>query len=286
MLKILMLTTDQVIDRRILLEADALAADGCEVTILATPGAGPNHPRVVRVAADDPSGLGHKERAMLSFYRALRRWVSLNGVWGNRLKSFIWRHLISPDELARRLMLPSALSHRSHVIVAHDLPILPTAAEVAKHHGAKLVFDSHEFYCEQEFEPRVKRLWSAVERRHIGTCDAVITVNPSIARELMNRYKLSKVYVVQNAELTEGPPPANSKLFHKAFGLDRAAVVALFQGGVLAGRNLETLVDAMACIKTPGVHLVFLGDGVALHGLRSGTASDAAEEPLERARPG
>jgi hypothetical protein len=38
--KILMLTTDQAIDRRILLEADALAADGWEVTILAMPGSG------------------------------------------------------------------------------------------------------------------------------------------------------------------------------------------------------------------------------------------------------
>jgi hypothetical protein len=35
-----MLTTDQAIDRRILLEADELAADGWEVTILAMPGSG------------------------------------------------------------------------------------------------------------------------------------------------------------------------------------------------------------------------------------------------------
>ena len=39
MQKILMMTTDQMIDRRILLESDALVADGWEVTILAMPGA-------------------------------------------------------------------------------------------------------------------------------------------------------------------------------------------------------------------------------------------------------
>jgi hypothetical protein len=55
--KILMLTTDQAIDRRILLEADALAADGWEVTILAMPGSGSGESRVVRAAADDPSRL-------------------------------------------------------------------------------------------------------------------------------------------------------------------------------------------------------------------------------------
>jgi hypothetical protein len=39
--KILMLTTDQAIDRRILLEAAALTADGWDVTIVAMPGSGP-----------------------------------------------------------------------------------------------------------------------------------------------------------------------------------------------------------------------------------------------------
>jgi glycosyltransferase involved in cell wall biosynthesis len=259
--KILMLTTDQVVDRRILLEADALAADGWEVTILAIPGCGPDHPRVVRIAADYPSGILQKEMTILSVYRFLRRWVSMNGAFGQRLKSFIWRHLISPDRFMRRLMLPGALHYRSDVVVAHDLPILPTAAEAAMCHGAKLVYDSHEFYCEQGFEPRLQRMWSAIERRFISACDAVITVNPSIARELMNRYELPQVHVVQNAELAEGPAPVKGALLHEVFGLDKAAIIVLFQGGVLAGRNLETLVDAVAFVKTPEVHLVFLGDG-------------------------
>jgi hypothetical protein len=50
--KILMMTTDQMIDRRILLESDALAEDGWEVMILATAGARPDHSRVVRTAAN------------------------------------------------------------------------------------------------------------------------------------------------------------------------------------------------------------------------------------------
>ena len=49
--KILMLTTDQMIDLRILLESDALAADGWEVAILPMPGAAPDHPRVMRAHA-------------------------------------------------------------------------------------------------------------------------------------------------------------------------------------------------------------------------------------------
>ena len=99
--KILMLTTDQMIDRRILLESDALAVDGWEVAILAMPGAAQDHPRVVRAHASVSASLGTRERAIISVYRMLRRRMSLNGAVARRLKSFIWRNLISPDEFAR-----------------------------------------------------------------------------------------------------------------------------------------------------------------------------------------
>ncbi len=272
--KILMLTTDQVIDRRILLEADALAADGWEVTILAMPGSGPEDPRIVRVAANGWSGSARTEWAILRLYRFLRKFVSMNGPWMNRLKSAVWLRLISPDEFARRLMLPDALRRRADVVVAHDLPILPTAAAAASHHGAKLVYDSHELYCEQGFEPRLQRMWGEIERRTIGACDAVITVNPSIARELEKRYRLTRVAVVQNAERADGPAPPKGRLFHAAFGLDAAATVVLFQGGILAGRNLEALVDAMALVTAPAMHLVLLGDGALTQELsrRAGAA--------------
>lgn len=260
--KILMLTTDQAIDRRILLEADALVADGWEVTIQAIPGSGQRIGHVGRVTeAGRRPGSTRYERTILRLYRFVRQIVPMNKPWMHRLKSAVWRHLMGPDEILRKLMLPDALHHRADVVVAHDLPILLTAAEAAAQHGARLVYDSHELYCEQEFEPRLKRMWSEIERRIIGACDTVITVNPSIARELEKRYGLTRVNVVQNAERADGPAPEKGRLFHEAFGLDAFAVIVLFQGGLLAGRNLESLVDAMACITTPAVHLVFLGDG-------------------------
>jgi glycosyltransferase involved in cell wall biosynthesis len=270
--KILMLTTDRIIDRRILLEADALTADGWEVTILAMPGAGPQHPRVVQAVLHGQAGAARAEWTILRLYRFVRQFVPMNGPWAGWLKSAVWRGLISPDEFARRLMLPDALRRPAEIVVAHDLPILPTAVAAARHHGAKLVYDSHELYSEQEFEPRLRRMWSDTERRTIGLCDAVITVNPSIARELEKRYGLAKVEVVQNAERADGPAPPKGRLFHAAFGLDAAATIVLFQGGILAGRNLESLVDAMALVTGPALHLVFLGDGA----LRSRLARRAA----------
>src|SRR5258708_14546039 len=114
--QILMLTTDQAIDRRILLEADALAADGWEVTILAMRGSGPKDPRVLRVAVDHVPDSARKEWAIFRLYRFARRFVSMNEPRMERLKSVVWRYLISPDEFARRLMLPHALRQQADVV--------------------------------------------------------------------------------------------------------------------------------------------------------------------------
>src|SRR5690348_14068204 len=144
--KILMLTTDQTIDRRILLEADALEADGAEVRILATPGEGAaDDPRVIRVApmGDLRAGVS-PELMMLRAYRWARRFVPMNGPWMTRLKSVAWRCVFSTDKVVRNLLLPSAVLQRADIVVAHDLPTLPAAAAAAERLGAELVYDSHE----------------------------------------------------------------------------------------------------------------------------------------------
>jgi glycosyltransferase involved in cell wall biosynthesis len=68
------------------------------------------------------------------------------------------------------------------------------------------------------------------------------------------------VHTVHNAERAY-VGSTDKRLFHRVFGLEPAAFILLFQGGTLAGRNLETLVDAMAHVRNPAIHLVFLGDG-------------------------
>jgi glycosyltransferase involved in cell wall biosynthesis len=268
--KALMLTTDQVIDRRILLEADALEADGWSVTILAMPGRKQTaDPRVVQIggasARRSTPGIAFP---ILRAYHDLRRRIPANAPWMSRIKSLIWHGFLRPDMVLRSVMLPSALDHPADVVVAHDLPLLPAAVAVAKAHGAKLVYDSHELYCEQGFTPRVHRMWSKIERAHIGQCDAIITVNRSIAGELERRYGAAPVHVVQNAERGDGPAPEKGRLLHEAFGLPSSAAVVLFQGGLLPGRHLEALVDAMALVRAPSAHLVFLGDGPMVKKLR------------------
>jgi glycosyltransferase involved in cell wall biosynthesis len=129
------------------------------------------------------------------------------------------------------------------------------------------VYDSHELYAEQEFSAHEKRVWREIEAKTIREADSVITVNPSIARELERRYGIAGVHVVYNAEQQRAESPRERR-FHREFGLPDSAQVLLMQGGLSAGRNIETLVGAMRHVKARDVHLVVMGDGQMKAALR------------------
>lgn len=260
-LRVLMLCNDRQVDRRILLQADSLEEAGWQVTILAMPvdDVVEVDPRVRRIGASAKK-LGRREGLVLAVYRIVRKYLPMNGSLMRQLKSFAWRFLVDHERFYLNLFLADARRFDSDVVVAHDLPMLAVGHTLAEEFGARLVYDSHELYCEQEFSRGQQVSWAKVERRHIYACDCVITVNPSIAQELKARYGLAEVKVIYNAERAF-PLGVRSWYLHDRFGIPRDHQVLLFQGGLSAGRNLTELVDAMALLAVPSVHLVILGDG-------------------------
>lgn len=259
---VLMLTTDRQIDRRTLQQADSLEKAGWVVTILAMPddtASSKDDPRVVRVRLKKQT-LGFKHFSLLSLYRTIRRHVPMNGHVMQFLKRILWFYVANPEAFYSDLFADELQHLTSHVVMAIDLPTLPVAALHARRCGAKLVYDSHELYSEQEFSTREKRLWKAIEEKFIHHCDVVITVNQSIASELEHRYSINPVHVIYNAINSTAKVQTN-KLFHKAFGLPLERKILLFQGGLSKGRHLETLVHAMKYINNQCIDLVILGDG-------------------------
>ena len=257
---VVMLTPDRQIDRRILLEADSLEAVGWHVTILAMPldvVTADEDPRVVRIA----TGVVATSRSgfILNIYQRLCNHLPMNGNLMRLMKAFAWRLLADQETFHLNLFAETAFRYSPTVFLAHDLPMLPVARQAAERCGARLVYDSHELYSEQSFSGREKRRWAEIEGKHIGACDAVVTINPSIARELEQRYGLHDVKVVYNAERSAHSPERQWK-FHETFGLDRKCKVLLFQGGLSAGRHIEVLVDAMRLVDD-SLHLVIMGDG-------------------------
>ncbi|MEF8729096.1 MAG: glycosyltransferase family 4 protein [Accumulibacter sp.] len=258
---ILMLTADRQIDRRILLQADSLERAGWRVTILAMTDDDTqqrDEPRVVRAGAGGQGG--GRERQVAYGYRQLARRLPMNGAMMRSLKRLAWRFLVDQETFHARLYGDAASRFAPRVVVAHDLPMLPVASQVARACGARLVYDSHELYSEQEFSARERRRWAEIEACYIGNCDAVMTINDSIAGELARRHAVRQVHVISNAERASDPPP-RSRSFHQLFGLPATRKVLLFQGGLSANRNLQALVAAMGHVKNPEIVLVILGDG-------------------------
>ena len=264
---VLMLTPDRQIDRRILLQADSLEAAGWAVTIVAMPLDKPvtEDFRVARIGAGTPQA--RRENLVLDAYRWIRGHLPMNGTLMRLMKKLAWRYLVDQESFYLRLFYGTVSRYSPAVVVANDLPMLPVARRLAAERGARLVYDSHELYCEQEFPGREKRRWADIEARHIGACDVVITVNQSIASELERRYGLHGVRVILNAERSE-QAPLPTRRFHDVLGLDASRRVLLLQGGLSAGRNLEVLVDAMAQVRDPSVVLVVLGDGLLFKKLK------------------
>lgn len=269
MRRVLMLCNDRQVDRRIVLQADSLQEAGWQVTILAMPldDAGvPDDPRVVRIGSASEA-VARRENRVLELYRLVRRYLPMNGRLMRLLKSAAWRFVVDQERFYLNLFLASGRTHLAEVVVAHDLPMLAVGRALAAGFGARLVYDSHELYCEQEFARWQRATWAQIERRHIGACDRVITVNPSIAGELQRRYGVSEVSVIHNAERT-GPLPPHSNYLRERFDIAPGQQILLFQGGLSAGRHLDQLVRAMALLKNCDVHLVLLGDGQLAGALR------------------
>jgi glycosyltransferase involved in cell wall biosynthesis len=259
---VVMLAADRQVDRRILLEADSLESAGWHVTILTMPHDAPannDDPRVVRLAAS-------RETLLVGGYRLARRLLPMNGVVMRAAKALTWRFVADPEKLYANLFLETALKYRPTVFLAHDLPMLPVAAQAAAATGAKFAYDSHELFAEQEFSAHERDRWIEIERKYIGGAALVTTINPSIAREMQQRYGLAEIGVIHNAErLQTGAPTAQP--LHERLGLGSGAKVLLFQGGIIGNRNLDIIVAAMAKVSDPAIHLLFLGDGQLAAGL-------------------
>jgi glycosyltransferase involved in cell wall biosynthesis len=142
----------------------------------------------------------------------------------------------------------------------HDLLGLLTASSLQKRHGGALVHDSHELFMEAGSAARLpfpaRQLLRRMEARASRRADAVITVNPSIALELHNRYGVNPV-VLMNC------PPLASERKHGELRdhlkLGKRPLI-LYHGAISPGRGVEQLVAAIPLLPTDAA-VVLLGYG-------------------------
>jgi len=240
-------------DARVMREAVTLASAGYRVTILCLPGGvvpdlgnridvrtfEPRRSRV-RPGSASPYATTRRARSLARRLGWVVAYVANLKAWGrwavNEVEADIWH--------------------------AHDLPALEAITAVLD--KVTSVYDSHELYLEAGTPARLphvlRRLLRWRESRLISRVDAVITVNPSIAHELSERYGV-KPTVVMNCP----PRPVGTLagVMRQTLELGERPVV-MYHGGVSPDRGIETMLGALPLLPE-SVTFVVLGDGSLGH---------------------
>lgn len=263
-LKIAMLLDNEFVwDRRVEREAAVLTEAGHQVTLMAV------HKEGMAVEETHVSGF-HIHRLLkrrLPYYFVPQKW--------HRWLRPAWK-------LLRRY-------GRFDVVHAHDCPMLPTGYALAKLCGAKLVYDSHEWWPgllesrRQEVadgvkviddEPRRQRMLKGLpllmqlERWILPRCTAIISVNQSICDKLATRSqgqtRRPAPPTVALRNIPEGavidPLAANRpRRFHQHFSFAPGDKVVLFQGGIEPNRRIHQIVEAWKTLTDDRIKLVLMG---------------------------
>ncbi|MBW3631885.1 MAG: glycosyltransferase family 4 protein, partial [Chloroflexi bacterium] len=153
------------------------------------------------------------------------------------------------------------------------------------------VYDAHDLWLGRPRRERgrvsfaLHQAWyTLVERVLVPRAAATITVSPPIVEHLRDRYGLDRVALVPNypeLEPVSGTRTLRSLPGGARIGPDRKIV--LYLGGLMGGRGLETLVDAIALTDRP--QLVLVGDGLLADPLRARAARLGIEDRVHLLPP-
>ncbi len=160
------------------------------------------------------------------------------------------------------------LFNKADVLVANDLDTLLPNFIISKLKGAKLYYDSHEYFTEvPELVNRrgVQQVWKMIERFIFPKLKHVYTVNESIAQLYEEKYK-KKVDVVRNIPVTSFQPIVPKTRTDLKLPEDKKII--LYQGaGINIHRGAEEALEAMLYIEN--AILLFIGSGDVIEQLKS-----------------
>lgn len=243
---------------RLLKEADALHAAGCDVRVVA-----------VRMdaehAARDDALMGTRgwrlDRVRVARHegRSMARWLagSVAQAAARRLFAAGWARDSVRDQAASRFvrqLAMSAASEPADVIVGHTLAALPAAVRAADRIGARLGFDLEDLYSgELPGDPRAdaeRRLAESLERGYLPRCDFLVASSAGIADEVVARYGVRRPYVIHNvfpaADRLAAPDGLAAERAH-----DGGPTLYWYSQVIGAGRGLEEAVTALSMLHAP-----------------------------------
>lgn len=157
------------------------------------------------------------------------------------------------------------LFSKQDVLLSNDLDTLLPNYLVSKLKRIPLVYDTHEYFLGvPEIQGRwVKKVWALIEKWIFPKLEYVFTVNDSIAQLYFEDYGI-KPRVFRNI----GDYPENiPTLSRSEIGIPESAFLLINQGsGINVDRGMEEAFEAI--VDLPSVHLMLVGDGDAIPGLK------------------
>src|SRR5574341_193184 len=233
-------------DARVHKEAKALASSGHKVTVVAL----------------WQKGLNKQEEQ--AGYKIIRLHLQTRA-WRGTLVAPLVKYL----EFGLKVWHLSGF-HSAHIYHANDAITLPAAWLAARRNKARLVYDAHELETGREVSSSrlaviYKRTWALPEQFFIRKVDAVITVNESIANELVRLYHIPPPAVVMNCP--EYQPAVRSNRLREELGIPAEHKILLYQGQIAKGRGIECLIQSIQSI--PDLSVVALGEGSSLEEYRN-----------------
>jgi glycosyltransferase involved in cell wall biosynthesis len=182
-----------------------------------------------------------------------------------------------------RLYFKLLFKHKSDLYLANDLDTLLPNYLISSFANKKLVYDSHEYFTEQEevHERKfVKNIWLKIEKFIFPKLKNVYTVNDSIAKIYKDKYSVD-VKVVRNIPF-KNVEVANEIQWND-FNLSKEIKdkkILLTQGvGLHTNRGIEELILCMKLMSNDFV-LLIVGGGLALDSFKTLVAKENLQEKV------
>lgn len=152
------------------------------------------------------------------------------------------------------------LFNKADVLVSNDLDTLLPNYLITKLRPCKLVYDTHELFCEVPelmAHPIKKGIWKSIEEWIFPKLKYVFTVNDSIAKIYNDEYTV-EVRVVRNIPSHSAPTNLSSKT---ELGIPSNKKIIILQGtGINIDRGAEEAVQAMQFVNNALLLIVGSGD--------------------------
>ncbi len=241
-------------DPRVRKQIDSYLADGCEVSVVGFNDIKRNEDEIAKIGT-------HVDIVDMD-----RKYYRENRTFFTKIK----RELLSLKRLKRAIA-----DTKPQIIHANDLNAFVPAYYAAKKTGAKLIYDTHEIFLENNMvmNSRFNRFyWGVWEKHLIRKADLVVCVSHAAEEYLTKKYKLKRTMVVTNcskSSIKESDLHAKGEKFQ-----------ILNHGQFYAGRGYDTMLSAASLTENTDIEYVMRGYGNMEESLRQ----TALEKSLENVR--